>query len=149
MHETRLGNGAVKVIDFDLIVDGEVNPPEIQAHKEAQLIVKILFLEALRNVSFGFAVVSIDGTYISGTNSEMMGEPFLSAEAGQCLAVKLRWKSHFIGGEHFLSIGCHQIVDGEKSFLDVRRSVARLKFADTPKAYGFVDPEMTPEIVDL
>jgi lipopolysaccharide transport system ATP-binding protein len=79
----------------------------------------------------------------------MMGEPFLSAEAGQCLAVKLRWKSHFIGGEHFLSIGCHQIVDGEKSFLDVRRSVARLKFADTPKAYGFVDPEMTPEIVDL
>jgi lipopolysaccharide transport system ATP-binding protein len=148
-HETRLGNGAVKIIDFDLIVDGEVNPHEIKTHKEIQLIVKLYFNKSLRNVSFGFAIVSIDGTYISGTNSEMMGKPFLSANAGECVAVKLRWKSHFVGGEHFLNIGCHHISNGEKSFLDVRRSVARFKFADTSDVYGFVDLEIEPEIIDL
>lgn len=148
-HETRLGNGAVKIIDFDLIVDGEVNPTEIRSHKDVKLLIKVLFNETLSNVSFGFAIVSVDGTYISGTNSETMGKPFLTADAGQCLAIKLHWKSHFVGGEHFLNIGLHQIVDGEKLFLDVRRSVARLKFADTPKVYGFVDIEMEPEIVEL
>lgn len=148
-HEVRIGNGAVKIIDFDLIVDGEVNPHEIKTHKSIELIVKIYFNESISGVSFGFAIVSIDGTYISGTNSEMMGRPFLSADAGKCIAVRLRWKSHFVGGEHFLNIGCHRIVDGDKSFLDVRRSVARFKFADTPGVYGFVDLEMEPEIIEL
>lgn len=148
-HEVRIGSGAVKIIDFDLIVDGEINPHEIKTHKDIQLIVKICFNESMSGVSFGFAIVSIDGTYISGTNTEMMGRPYLSADAGKCIAVSLRWKSHFVGGEHFLSIGCHHIVDGEKFFLDVRRSVARLKFADTPGAYGFVDLEMEPEIIEL
>lgn len=148
-HETRLGNGAVKIIDFDLIVDGEVNPHEIKAHRDIQLIVKILFNERVESVFFGFAMLSIDGTYISGTNSEMMGKPLLTSDAGKCLAVKLRWKSHFVGGELFLSLGCYRVVDGEKTFLDVRRSVAKLKFTDTPGAYGFVDLEMYPEVIDL
>ena len=148
-HETRLGNGAVTIIDFDLIVDGEINPPEIKAHREAELLVKVLFNETLDNVSFGFAVVSTDGIYISGTNSELMGKPFLSAQAGSCLVVRIQWKSHFIGGEYFLNIGCHQLINGEKSFLDVRRSVARLKFSDTPGAYGFVDLEMEPEVIEV
>lgn len=145
-HETRLGNGAVRIIDFDLIVDGEVNPLEIMPHRDIQLVAKIHFNESLGDVFLGFAILSIDGTYISGTNSEMMGKPFLSAEAGGCLAVRLRWKSHFVGGEHFLSLGCYQIVEGEKRFLDVRRSVAKLKFADTPGTYGFVDLEMDAEL---
>lgn len=145
-HETRLGNGAVRIIDFDLIVDGEVNPLEIEPHKDIQLIVKILFNESLGDVFLGFAILSIDGTYISGTNSEMLGKPILTADAGGCLAIRLRWKSHFVGGEHFLSLGCYQIVDGEKCFLDVRRSVAKLKFADTPGTYGFVDLEMDAEL---
>ncbi len=148
-HETRLGNGAVKIIDFDLIADDEVNPHEIKTHKDIELVIKIYFNESLNDVSFGFAIVSVDGTYISGTNSEIMGRPFLSADAGKCIAVRLRWKSHFVGGEHFLNIGCHHIVDGEKTFLDVRRSVAKFKFADTPGVYGFVDLEMKSEIIEL
>lgn len=148
-HETRLGSGAVRIIDFDLIVDGEINPPEIRAHTEAELLVKVVFNECLENVSFGFAIVSTDGTYVAGTNSEMMKKPYLSANADEYRVVRLRWKSHFIGGEYFLNIGCHQIVDGEKFFLDVRRSVARFKFADTPGAYGFVDLEMEPEVIEL
>jgi len=148
-HETRLGNGAVKIVDFDLIVDGEINPHEISAHGGVELLVKVFFNENLENVSFGFAIVATDGAYISGTNSEMMGRPYLSAKAGSCLVVRIKWKSHFVGGEYFLNIGCHQIVDGEKSFLDVRRSVAKLKFADTPGVYGFVDVEMEAEVMDL
>ncbi|MBL79131.1 MAG: sugar ABC transporter ATP-binding protein [Nitrosomonadaceae bacterium] len=148
-QETRFGNGAVRIVDFDLVVDGEINPPEIQGHKETELFVKVLFNKDLEDVSFGFAIVTTDGIYIAGTNSEMMGKPYLTAKSGECRVVKLRWKSHFIGGEHFLNIGCHQIIDGEKTFLDVRRSLAMFKFTDTPGAYGFVDLEMEPEVVEI
>lgn len=148
-HETRIGYGTVKIIDFDLIVDGEVNPHKIKTHADVQLIFKILFNECLNDVCIGFSIETVDGTFIFGTNSEIMNMPLLSADAGRCLAVRLLWKSHLAGGEHFLSLGTHRYVDGEKCFLDVRYSVAHLKFADTPAANGFVDLELNHEIIDL
>lgn len=148
-YEKRIGYGTVKIIDFDLIVDGEVNPHEIKTHSDVQLIFKMLFNESLSDVYIGFSIETVDGTFIFGTNSEIMNMPFLSADAGKCLAVRLRWKSHLAGGEHFLSLGCHRYVDGEKWFLDVRNSVAHLKFADTPASNGFVDLELNHEIIEL
>lgn len=148
VHETRIGYGTVKIIDFDLIVDGEVNPHEIKTHSDVQLIFKMLFNESLSDVYIGFSIETVDGTFIFGTNSEIMNMPFLSADAGNCLAVRLRWKSHLAGGEHFLSLGCHRYIDGEKCFLDVRNSVAHLKFADTPASNGFVDLELDYEIIE-
>jgi lipopolysaccharide transport system ATP-binding protein len=149
VHETRLGNGTARIIDFDLIVDGEVNPHEIRSHKDVELILKILFNESLSGVSVGFAIVSIDGSYIFGTNMAMMRKPLISSEAGRCLAVRFRWKSHLAGGEHFLNVGCSQFIEGEDNFVDVRRSVARLKFTDTPSTSGFVDLEVSHEIIEL
>lgn len=148
-HETRLGNCEVKIIDLDLIVDQEVNPYEIPTHKEIQLIIKIRFDKSLSGVSVGFALVSIDGTYIFGTNLAMMGMPLISADAGKCHAVRFLWKSHIAGGEYFLNIGCNQFANGEDCYLDVRRSVARLKFSDTPGTTGFVDLEVTHEVIEL
>lgn len=145
-HETRLGTGEVKIIDFEINVDGEIDPVEIRPHIEIILIVKYFFEKQLDNVMFGFSILSLDGTYISGINSEMMDIPGFGAEAGQCISLKLKWKSHFVGGKYFLSLGCHQNFDGEKKFLDVRRSVAMLKFSDT-QSYGFVDTEMEVDVI--
>jgi lipopolysaccharide transport system ATP-binding protein len=146
--ETRLGNGAVTIVDFDVIVDGEVNPVEIKPHKDVELIVKIRFNESLRDVSFGFAILSFDGTYVGGTNFDLMEAPLFCGEAGECIAIRLLWKSHLSGGEYFLNIGCHRYVGGEKQFLDVRRGIAKLKFADT-LSIGFVDFELSHEIIKL
>ena len=78
-----------------------------------------------------------------------MNIPPFSAESGKSLAVSLSWKSHLAGGEHFMSLGCHQYIDGEKVFVDVRRYVANIKFADTPSSNGFVDLEVNYEIFKL
>lgn len=146
--ETRLGNGAVSIVDFDVIVEGEVNPVEIKSHKDVELIVKIRFNQSLRDVSFGFAILSFEGTYVGGTNFDLMEAPLFCAGMGECIAIRLRWKSHISGGEYFLNIGCHRYVNGEKQFLDVRRGIAKLKFTDT-RSIGFVDLELSHEIIKL
>lgn len=148
-HETRIGSGAVSVVDFEIVVGDLIDPPEIPAHAEVELLVKLHFRESLERVSFGFALVSLDGTYIAGTNSEMAEGPYLTAGAGECVLVRLHWRSHVVGGEHFLNIGCHHVQAGEKTFLDVRRSLAKLKFSDTPGCYGFVDLEYAAEVERL
>jgi lipopolysaccharide transport system ATP-binding protein len=144
--ERRLGNGDVLIIDYDLIVDGDVNPSVIRAHKDVQLIVKVLFNKSIRDVSFGFAIVTIDGIYAGGTNFDIMEVPLFSGEAGECVAIKLYWRSHLAGGEYFLNIGCHRHINGEKKFLDVRRAMIKMKFENT-LSIGFVDFEMRHEIV--
>ena len=63
-HEVRLGNGLVKLVDFEIVVDGIVDPPVIPKHAEVELLVKLYFSEALHRVSFGFALVSVDGVYV-------------------------------------------------------------------------------------
>ena len=145
-HEVRLGNGLVKLVDFEIVVDGIVDPPVIPKHAEVELLVKLYFSEALHRVSFGFALVSVDGVYVAGTNSEMANGPYLTADAGKCLLVRLRWCAHLVGGEYFLNVGCHYFLEGEKTFLDVRRSLAKLKIADTPNSYGFVDLEYSVSV---
>ncbi len=147
-HETRIGSGSVKIVDFDLVVGGEINPREIKTHEDVQLSFKMLFNESLDDVCIGFSIETKDGIFIFGTNSEKMNIPLISAEAGKCISVRFRLKSHLAGGDHFLSLGCHRYVDGKKSFLDVRNSVAHLKFADTPASNGFIDLEVSHEITE-
>lgn len=148
-HEVRIGNGAATIIDFDLISAGAINPHEIPAQAEIDLIIKIRFNDDLTNTSVGFAFVTIDGTYVFGTNMFMMQAPLINAEAGNCYAVRFKFMSRLAGGEYFLNIGCNQFVDGTDKFLDVRRSVARIKFSDTPGVVGFVDLGVVHEVIDL
>lgn len=148
-HEERLGKGSATIIDFDVLVDDKQNPHEIPAQTEVDLIVKVHFNQGLNGVSVGFAFVTIDGTYVFGTNSAMLGQKLLSVDAGGIIAVKFRFTSRLAGGEYFLNIGCNQLIDGEDRFLDVRRSVARIKFSDTPHVAGFVDLGVNYEVIDL
>lgn len=139
-YETRLGNGDIKIIDFDLVVNGQVNPVEIPPHQEVQLIVKIYYVKSLDAVSLGFGILSVDGVYVFGMHAEE-----LSGQAGLCQVIKIQWKSHLVGSEYFISLGCHTTINGEKQFLDVRRSLARIRIGQTRSAIGFADLEGTWE----
>ncbi|PKD41214.1 sugar ABC transporter ATP-binding protein [Methylomonas sp. Kb3] len=145
-HETRMGSGKARIVDFDLVVDGELNPPEIASHANCELIVKLVGNEFVQ-LSVGFAIVSLEGTYVFGTNLAMMGHPPAQIEADGYVVLRFHWQAHLTGGEYFLNLGCNEFVDGQDSFVDVRRSVARLKFSDTPQSVGFVDLQVVPELV--
>jgi len=145
-HEARMGSGKARIVDFDLVVDGDLNPPEIASHANCELIVKLVSDEFVQ-LSVGFAIVSLEGTYVFGTNLAMMGHPFVQIEPDGYVALKFHWQAHLTGGEYFLNLGCNEFVDGQDSFVDVRRSVARLKFSDTPQSVGFVDLEVVAELV--
>jgi lipopolysaccharide transport system ATP-binding protein len=143
-----MGNGKVQIIDFDIYSDDELNPSEIKTHSKCELILRLICKESAL-VSVGFGVVSTDGTYIFGTNFHMMSYPLLPMQPGELSLVKFSWKSHIAGGEYFLNLGCHEPLGESDSFVDVRRSVAHIKFSDTPGSKGFVDLEVIPEVIKV
>ena len=147
-HEIRMGSGKARIIDFDLLADGVLNPGEITTHAHCELTIKIRCDEDV-TLWAGFAVVSLDGTYVTGTNLMMLEQPLISMRVGECIALKFHWKAFLAGGEYFLNLGCNEFVEGEDQFVDVRRSVAHLKFAATPHTAGFVDLQVVPELIRL
>jgi lipopolysaccharide transport system ATP-binding protein len=148
-YETRMGNGSAKVIDFDLTVDGILNPPEIPTNKDVELIVKIFFEVALSDISVGFGIVTLDGLIVSGQHLGILGYPLISSEAGKCMAVKFRWKSCVAGGEYFLNIGCTRYSNNENLFIDSRRSLGKIRFAATPGTVGIVDLDVKCETINI
>ena len=148
-HETRLGSGQVQVIDIEVIANGRCDPPQLAANQPVELLVKLLFHESMENVSVGFAIVSLDGTYVFGTNQHMQHARLLSAEAGECVVLRFDWQARLVGGEYFLNVGCSQIDAQADRFLDVRRSVMRLAVAGTPGIVGLVDLQVEHQIMSL
>lgn len=147
-HEIRMGSGKARIIDFDLLAEGVLNPSEIKTHAHCELTIKIRCDEDV-TLSAGFAVVSLDGAYVSGTNLMMLEQPLISLQAGECVALKFHWQASLAGGEYFLNLGCNEFVEGEEQFVDVRRSVVRLKFAATPHTVGFVDLQVVTEVINV
>lgn len=142
-HEVRLGNQAATIVDFDIRANGILNPPEIPRHAQIDLIIKIRFNVDVLRASVGFAIVTVDGTYVFGTNLFMMELPLIDARANEYYLVQFRFISSVAGGDYFLNLGTNQFLDGSDQFLDIRRSVAHIKFSCTPGVTGFVD--LAPE----
>jgi lipopolysaccharide transport system ATP-binding protein len=137
-NETRLGDGRVKILGYAVMAGGELEPPVVPFGCDLSIFMKLYFAEDVNNVSIGFAIVSKDGVYVHGSNLHMQREPLLSGKAGETLLVRFDWSPKLVGGDYFLNLGCHQVDANDDFFLDVRRSVAHLRFADTPWCTGFV-----------
>ncbi len=148
-HETRLGSGEVRIIDFEIMASGCRDPMTVPSGQTVDLMVKVLFHNTLENVSVGFAIVSIDGTYVFGTNLLMREAPLLSGKAGECLVVRFSLYTALVGGEYFLDLGCTQSSAAEDRFLDVRRSLAVLRIAQTPGVVGFANLQVKHEVLSV
>ena len=130
-YETRSGNRAAEVIDFDFVINQVVNPQEIPPESEVELIVKIVLHESLDQVSVSFGLVTIDGINVFSTSLVMLGAPLLAGERGDIIAVRFHFHSRLAGGEYFLNLGCNRRADEEDQYLDVRRSLASVQFGRT------------------
>lgn len=139
-YETRIGNGGVRIIDVDLVVDGVSNPIDIESHGQAYLFVKVLFEQDLSGVCFGFATLSVDGLYVFGTNETVHTVDGL---AGEIRIVAIKWRPHLVGGNYFLNVGCYLNADSKLHFLDIRRSLIKIHVKQTPSDIGFAELEAT------
>lgn len=147
VYETRMGTREVQILDYELVVDGQTGKAEIAPGETVRLRVKLGFRNGKDSISVGFGLVTIDGIMIFGTNFHMSGRPLISGAAGEIVVVTFEFTSSVAGGEYFLNIGCNHIANGDEVFMDVRRSLVKLKFAQTPAIAGFVNLDPKSEVL--
>jgi len=136
-HEVRFGSGEAKIIDYVIESDGQRDVAILRFRAKVDLYVKVLFHRSIRSPVLGFAVKTLEGVEIFGTNTYQMGEKLQSVTAGQLQVYKFSFSLSVNPSDYFFDIGVAQ-VDGTRggAVLDVRRSVAHcVVLLETERAF--------------
>jgi lipopolysaccharide transport system ATP-binding protein len=105
--EYRWGDGAAKIKDFWLCVDGIEYPSAINTGDTLDLTIAVNFIEALHRPIFGITIKTKEGVTIYGTNTENLDivEFQSQGSAGQMVLIKTSLVCRFAPGDYFISIG--------------------------------------------
>ncbi len=136
--ETRFGDSRACIIDYSIIANGETNPAEISYGQEFDISMKVYFSEPLTQIHFGFAIVTKDGIYVHGTNTQLQHLVPIEVEGGEIVFITFSANALFVGGDYFLNLGVIHLTDSDQEVLEIRRSIAHLRFSDTDWCRGFV-----------
>ncbi|MEW5774314.1 MAG: ABC transporter ATP-binding protein [Thermodesulfobacteriota bacterium] len=136
--ESRLGTGAARIIDVAILADGEPGSMLICSEAHVDICIKAVAEEELDNVSMGYALTTVEGVYVHGTNNLLRHDPLISCAKGTIFAVRFSVRLGLCGGHYFLNVGCTSTSGGEEIYLDVRRSLYAVHIRETPQFSGFL-----------
>lgn len=138
-HERRFGNGAAKIVDLIVAVDGKFDFGVLSGSESLMIYLKVRFARAADAPQIGWAIVSPEGIIISGSNSLSRNRVLPAARTGETWVYAISMETGLCGGEFFINVGVSSF-DGESwTFLDNRRSVIHLSVTRSERSSGFVD----------
>jgi lipopolysaccharide transport system ATP-binding protein len=141
-NEYRWGDGSAEILDYLLVAEGRVDPPNLTADEEAELYVKVRFRDAVPTPVFGFYIKTIEGLMVTGCNSRDFGEGwggrYRSVAAGETVICRFRFRPHFESANYLLSIGVAADNGGELSPMDRRYDSILVKIESREPYYGLV-----------
>lgn len=143
--EYRWGDGRAKIIDYNMIVDGESDPARIKSNSIIDLYVKYHFYEAVDNFMCGITLKTIDGIIIFAYNTRVAKISLEPKTSGDTLLVKFSFKNTLVSGKYTISLGCSQNVEhsGEDHIpIDRRNDLIILDVLNDMEISGIIDPDI-------
>ena len=144
--ETRLGNRKVEIVAASIKNNGLETFNQFTADSKIELEITIYFHQDQKNVSIGFGVVSLEGSYVFGTNMSIMGKSLIEGRGGDQKTIRFVFTNNVGGGNYFINLGCNEIIGKEDIFLDVRRSIL---FFDVKKSKNYIGPTRLDVITSI
>ena len=125
----RQGDERGNIIDYLIEVDGEYDAITIDPGSDIHIYFKVKFECSIDKPIAGFAIRTIDGLKIFGTNTFILGISLPSVECGETRIYHFHFKAPLFPNDYFLDIGVSEN-DGTRGgrILQVRRSLAHLVF---------------------
>jgi len=125
--ETRIGDHSVEIIDYLVSTEKQSDVDVIRAGDHLQLLLKVRFHEPVEGPVIGFAIKTVDGIEIYGTNTFLLAIAVAKAAAGEVRVFAFAFSMIAKAGDYFVDLGVAQ-VDGTPggAVIDVRRSAIHL-----------------------
>ena len=106
-HEYRWGDGAAKIVDFELRTEGQAYPVALESGARLHLALRIVFHREVVRPILGFLVKTKEGVVVYASNTEYKALPAFAARglAGDVVDAALAFDCRLADGDYFLSVG--------------------------------------------
>jgi hypothetical protein len=136
-NEVRFGDRRAEIIDCVIESGGVWDPPQTNFGDPMNIYVKLKFASEFAPL-FGFAIKTLAGIEVYGSNTYMQKIAIPASRPGSLEKIRFSFSARLRPGEYFLDVGVAEI-DGTLGghAVDVRRSVAMISIAPNGKRPGF------------
>jgi lipopolysaccharide transport system ATP-binding protein len=125
-NEYRYGNRHCVILDYAIVSEGRWNPAAFSCGEQVDLYLKVKFNSATGTPIYGFAIKTVDGIYLNGTNTKLNKTTVTSAKAGDFVILKFSVKLNLAPGDFFLDLGVGENKAGTDTPLDIREDIIHL-----------------------
>ena len=123
------------------MVNNKQFPPQIHSSDLTDIIFKVRFNKAFKEVIAGILIKNLDGKILYGTNSKNIGFRMKNITKDDIRTFKFSLILPFIEQQFLLSLGISELVDSEIIPLDRRYDSILLNVYNPNKNVGVVDLE--------
>jgi len=149
-QEVRLQGRGAQIIDYVITSPAGTDSEQIPSNCSVAIYIKTKFERSIAEPIVGFAIKTVEGIEICGTNTFMMQQAVPAVGAGEICLFKFTLEQRLVPGDYFIDLGITEC-NGTKggAVLDVRRSIAHITITETTPACcnGLVDLAPRFEVV--
>lgn len=104
----RFGTGVARVVDAWVRTASGEDPVSVRVGERIELCLAIECRDAVEHLSAGFAIKSLDGMTLYGTNHRFLGRDFPSVAAGERILCVFSFPALFGAGHYFIDLGVEE-----------------------------------------
>lgn len=148
-EEYRLGDGRASIVDYRVTVGDQTDPPFIEHGSIIDVYLKGYFFDTIDSPMFGFAIKTVDGVMVNGSNTRYSKLDLPPIQRGDVVVFKFTLQMNLHPGDYFLDLGIAEMLAEQDKLLDVRYSLIHLNVIKGDKNWfdGMVNLELGSELV--
>jgi lipopolysaccharide transport system ATP-binding protein len=144
-NEYRMGDRRVSIVDYLVISEGRIQPPFIYSGKIVEIYLKVSFHHAIENPMFGYAVKTVDGVMVCGSNTRFRKINVSPVNASEMIIYRFTLKLNLHPGDYFIDLGVAEQLPAKDEPLDVRNSLIHISIEQRNQFDGLVDLELSSQ----
>lgn len=144
-NEYRMGDRRATIADYLIVSEGRIQPPFIYSGKIVEIYFKINFHQAIENPMFGYAVKTVDGVMVCGSNTRFRKITVNPANASEMVIYRFTLKLNLHPGDYFVDLGVAEQLPAKDEPLDIRTSLIHISIEQKEQFDGLVDLELSSQ----
>lgn len=126
-NEYRHGDRRAEIVDYLIASKSAVDPVSVLSGDTVDIYMKVRYLERVEVPMYGFAVTSVDGVMVYGTNTRMEKVEVLPGLPGKVSVVKWSIRLCPNGGDYFINLGVAEKGPSMDVLIDNRKDLIHIK----------------------
>ncbi len=148
-NEYRFGDKRGKIIDYFMVSNSAKDITEILSGDKVDLYVKVRFLESVENPLYGFAIKTVDGVFIYGSNTRFYNTQVSAVEKGDVVVFRFSILMNLAQGNFFVDLGLAERLSERDVPLDIREGIIHFYVAERKHFDGFVELKTSCEEIKV